>query len=134
MITTKEAVDNVLDFLSDQLSLEEFEDWSASYVLDIQRRGDTEDQALGRLIRGILNAFEDDATEVGLRQELAVAILPFVQAVLQPPDWIELGEWRPSESIRVLSTNPEPITEDRDAEPYQRKGAGSTVFVSEAVA
>jgi len=70
MINAHEAVSRVSDFLANRISLEEFEDWSASYMLNIYRDGNAEAQNFARLIRSILNAFEDDETENRIRQEL----------------------------------------------------------------
>ena len=81
MIRAQDAVDRVQDFLANRISLEDFEDWSASYIHDVHRSEDVQAQKSAHLIRSILNAFEDDETEQGLRQELANAVRPFAQLV-----------------------------------------------------
>jgi len=77
MANVQEAVDRVSAYLADQLSLEGLEDWSASYIQSIYQMGDAEAQTVAHLIRSILNAYEDDQSDTGLRQELAEAIDPF---------------------------------------------------------
>lgn len=74
----QEAIDRVSDYLGNRLSLEGFEDWSAGYMQSIYRVGDADAQNLAALIRSVLNAYENDDSEAGLRQELAEAIYPFV--------------------------------------------------------
>lgn len=74
----QEAIDRVSDYLGNRLPLEGFEDWSAGYMHSIYRVGNGDAQNLAALIRSVLNAYEDDDSEAGLRQELADAIYPFV--------------------------------------------------------
>jgi hypothetical protein len=78
MAKAQEAVENIEKFLDDQFSLEEFEDWSASFAQTVFQSDDAKAQELALLVRSRLNAFEDDESDAGLRQELAVAIYPFV--------------------------------------------------------
>jgi hypothetical protein len=79
MARAHQAIEKIEDLLADMMSLEDFEDWSASYIQSIHRIGNREDQELAHLVRSILNAFEDDDNESALRQELASAIRPFVE-------------------------------------------------------
>jgi len=67
----------VADFLANRETLEALEDWSASYLHDVYRLGDEDDRRAIHLVRSILNAFEDDQSENGLRRELAEALRPF---------------------------------------------------------
>ena len=79
MSNAQDAVEQVWQFLANELSLEDFEDWSASYLTDAFQSDDLEAQKIGRLIRSILNAYADDSTEHALHLELAVAISPFAK-------------------------------------------------------
>jgi len=78
MAKAQEAVERIEEFLADQLSLEQFEDWSASFVQTVFQSDDVQAKNIALLIRSRLNAFEDDESDSGLRQELADAIYPFV--------------------------------------------------------
>jgi hypothetical protein len=62
--------------LADKISIDEFEDWSASFSWNIHKRADAETQKLAYLIRAILNSHEDDETEDQLREHLALAAGP----------------------------------------------------------
>jgi hypothetical protein len=73
-----EAINQVSDYLGSRVSLDDFENWSAGYMQTVYQSDNADAQAMARLVRSILNAFEDDESEVGLRQELADAIYPFV--------------------------------------------------------
>lgn len=77
MVSTSEAVKKVSGFLANRISLEQLEDWSALYLQNTYRSGDDEARRLARLVRSLLNAFEDDETESALREELANTIRPF---------------------------------------------------------
>ncbi|HTW66740.1 MAG TPA: hypothetical protein VME17_19105 [Bryobacteraceae bacterium] len=74
----QEAIDRVSDYLGNRVSLDLFEDWSAGYMQSVYRSDNADAQSLAASLRAILNAFEDDTSEDGLRQELANAIYPFV--------------------------------------------------------
>ena len=91
MANAQEGVDRVNEFLAHEMSLEAFEDWSASYILDIRRVGDAEAQSFASLIRSIVNAFEDDEDDAGMRKELATAIRPFVQNRVSA-EWSEVDD------------------------------------------
>jgi hypothetical protein len=69
----------ILAFLANRSSIEELEDWSASWMVDVYRSGTLGDQAVARLLRAALNAYDEDMNEDGLRRELETAVLPFVQ-------------------------------------------------------
>lgn len=79
MVNAQEPVERVQDYLADRISLERFEDWSASFVQNIHNTGDADAQRLARLIRSALNAFEDDQEDSALRHELAELIRPFFE-------------------------------------------------------
>ena len=79
MANAREAVDRISEFLASQLSLEAFEDWSASYMQSVHGEGDSEAVAMASRVRSILNAYEDDSTEASLRAELEVAIRAFAE-------------------------------------------------------
>ena len=86
MANLREISDQVLNLLADEISLDVFEDWSAEYSWNLHRRAGKNVQDLAYQIRGILNAHADDETEQLLRQELAAAIFPFLQAETQLAD------------------------------------------------
>jgi hypothetical protein len=75
----QEAINQVSDYLGSHLSLDDFENWSAGYMQSVYQSDNVDAQSIARLVRSILNAFEDDTSELGLRQELADAIDPFVR-------------------------------------------------------
>lgn len=74
MPSIHEISKQVAAFLANCISLEQFEDWSAEYSGDIYKTADDETRDLACQIRAILNAFDDDETEDGLRVELASTI------------------------------------------------------------
>ena len=78
MAKAHEAIEHIAEYLADQISLEELEDWSASFVQSVFQSDDAVAQQIALLVRSRLNAFEDDESDAGLRQELADAIYPFV--------------------------------------------------------
>jgi signal transduction histidine kinase len=80
MASVLEILEQVERFLAKQVSLEDFEAWSAEYAWNIHQRADEETQNLARMVQAILNAFEDDQDETGLRLELAEAVRPFAFA------------------------------------------------------
>ena len=80
MSNAQDAVEQVWQLLANELSLDDFEDWSASYLTEAFRSGDAQAQEVGRLIRSILNAYGDDSTDDAMRLELANAISPFVKS------------------------------------------------------
>lgn len=80
MSNAQDAVEQVWQFLANELSLEDLEDWSASFLTEAFQSGDLEAQQIGRVIRSILNAYADDNTEHALHLELAVAISPFAKS------------------------------------------------------
>jgi hypothetical protein len=77
MASFVQAVDQIRAFLGNRISLDDFEDWSASYIQTVHRDGDEQAQQLAHLVRSILNAFADDETDGALRMELANAVRPF---------------------------------------------------------
>lgn len=77
MANVEQAVDQIRAFVKHRVSLEAFEDWSASYIQNVHRIGSQEEQQLAHMVRSILNAFEDDETEDALRSELENAVRPF---------------------------------------------------------
>jgi hypothetical protein len=77
MASTREAVNQVSMFVHDDISLEAFEDWSASFLRESHNLGDDRTQVLARRLRSILNAFEDDDATDALKRELADAVRPF---------------------------------------------------------
>jgi len=79
MISVKEAIDQIGALLARRISLEQFEDWSASFAQSAYRRNDAAAVESVLSIRSIVNAFADDSSEDSLRRELANAIRPFVQ-------------------------------------------------------
>jgi hypothetical protein len=80
MVDVQQAVEHVWQFLAEELSLDDFEDWSVSYLADAFRAGDLHAQEIGRVIRSILNAYANDSTEHALRLELAIAVSPFAKS------------------------------------------------------
>ena len=80
MISARELVDRVADFLAGRIPLESLEDSSASFVHSMYRDGSPEAISIGQRIGSILNAFQDDESDEGMRAELANAILPFESA------------------------------------------------------
>jgi hypothetical protein len=77
MANAQNASREIAEFLAGRVSLEKFEDWSASFVREAYRNGDTEEQRVAVRIRSILNAFADDDSEDGLRGELeAITFVP----------------------------------------------------------
>src|SRR6266498_340558 len=93
MISAKEAIDQIAALLARRISLEQFEDWSASYAQSAHGRRDAEAVESGLLIRSILNAFGDDNSEDALRLELGNAIRPFVR--------VAHIEWRESPGFEL---------------------------------
>jgi hypothetical protein len=83
MSNAQDAVEQVWQYLANELSLDEFEDWSASYLTDVFQSGDAQAQEVGRVIRSILNAYGDDSTDAALRSELVNAISPFAKTSAQ---------------------------------------------------
>jgi hypothetical protein len=79
MANVQEIKRHIRKFLDDQISLEDFDDWSAEYAWNIHKRDDHKTQDLARSLRAIINAHEDDTDESGLRKELEIAIHPFVR-------------------------------------------------------
>ena len=79
MASVEESVERVSAFLANRLSPELFEDWSASYVSAIGSHDDSDGAKVARLIRSILNAYEEDETDLAMRAELAETIRPFVK-------------------------------------------------------
>jgi hypothetical protein len=71
-------IDQVQLFLAGKMSLDAFEDWSASFVHSVYAVENKEHQELATRIRSVLNAFEDEEEDV-LRKELAAAVDPFFQ-------------------------------------------------------
>ena len=65
------------DFLEGRISLERFEDWSASYSWDIHKSGNYEAQRLAYEIEGILSEHSQDADETEVRRELENVLHPF---------------------------------------------------------
>lgn len=74
MASLRQISQHVSEFLSDRISLDDFQDWSAGYAWNIHQRADDKTAALARMIQAILNAFEGEADDSGLRVELANAI------------------------------------------------------------
>jgi hypothetical protein len=77
MASAAEAQKKIADLLANQISLEEFEDWSASFAWNIHKEGDADAQAVAYLIRSILNAHSDDIDESPIREELEQISTPF---------------------------------------------------------
>ena len=77
MANTREAADKISEFLANRISLEVLEDWSALYLQSAYQSRNLEAQRISRQIRSILNAFEDDENDRGLRLELANATRRF---------------------------------------------------------
>ena len=71
MARALEAAEKVSAFLADRISLEELEDWSASFSWNIHRSDDEQAQAIAYQVRGILNEYSDDVSEERIRKELA---------------------------------------------------------------
>ncbi len=101
MASAQEAIDHISDYLAKRMPLESFEDWSASYMRDVYRTGDARAQALGQLVRSILNAFEDDSAEDAMRGELANAIRPFVKPVTSMVSFVIVGHYKQDETERT---------------------------------
>jgi len=80
MANLHEIFDHVMNLLANEISLEQFEDWSAQYALNIHECGDEDAQRIAYQLRGILNAHEDDENEDILRRELADAIFPYLES------------------------------------------------------
>jgi hypothetical protein len=81
MANAQEALDRISDYLANRISLDAFENWSASFVHDVRACGDPTALDIAQLVRSILNTFDEDAMDDGLRKELAIAILPFQSAL-----------------------------------------------------
>jgi hypothetical protein len=79
MANLHEIFDHVMNLLANEISLDDFEDWSAEYSLNIHQQANKDARNLAYQIRGILNAHEDDDSDVVLRGELAQAIFPFLE-------------------------------------------------------
>ena len=78
MASVNEISDQVLEFLSDRISLQELEEWSASYSWNIHRRAGRKIQDLAYAVRGMLVEYSSgDIDEMKLRKGLADAIRPF---------------------------------------------------------
>ena len=77
MTKAQEAIEQVAAYLANHLPLEGLEDWSASYVQNIHQTKDVEAQRIAVLIRSILNTYDEEESEDGLRLELAEAIRPY---------------------------------------------------------
>jgi hypothetical protein len=104
MIKAQECISRVRDFLAKRISLEEFEDWSADALRNVYRDGSKDAKAIVQLVRSILNSHEEDAEEVCMRQELATAILPFV-------------DYLPSAKVVMLRPIQSPVKASLIAEP-----------------
>jgi len=70
MANTQEAIKQIAVLRAGRISLEEFEDWSASYLFEAYGSGDAEALEVAKQIRARLNAYEEDPTEDSLRLEL----------------------------------------------------------------
>ncbi len=70
MASALEASNRIAEFLADRISLEQLEDWSASFSWDIHRIDDEQAQAIAYQVRAILNEYSDDAIEDRIRKEL----------------------------------------------------------------
>lgn len=108
MPSAQEARKKIEDLLENRISLEEFEDWSASFSWNIHRHTDKEVQAIAYQIRSILNEHSDDATEAAVRQELADAARPFAPCDSEQPTIVVVQydrayrqEWTPAYSVGV---------------------------------
>ena len=77
MITASEVVLQIENLLADRISLASFEDWSVDYLQHVHSQGDLETQKIAHLVRSVLNSFEDDESEEGLRAELKASIQAF---------------------------------------------------------
>lgn len=84
MASVNEISAQVRAFLGDRISLQELEDWSASYSWNIHQRADQETQNLAYAVRGLLVDYSSgDIDEATLRRELATAALPFVLSAVR---------------------------------------------------
>ena len=70
MASASEASNKIAEFLADRISLEQLEDWSASFAWDIHKTGEERVQAIAYQVRAILNEYSDDASEDRIRKEL----------------------------------------------------------------
>lgn len=84
MAKAREVEQHVSDFLERRASLENLEDWSASYLPVVYRSGDSDAIAAIQNVRAVLNAFENEDSEDGLRMELAAAIRSFESRAMLP--------------------------------------------------
>ena len=111
------AVSKVKEFLEGDISLEEFEDWSA---LLVSRPPDANAKKIAQTVRGLLNAFGENDSDKALREELAKAIRPFDDARStwsnRPPGVIgkPVSEWvlefgGSSERSRLKWSSPNPF-------------------------
>jgi len=71
MANASGAASRVSEYLADRISLEELEDWSASFSWNIHKSDDEQAQAIAYQVRAILNEYSDDATDDRIRKELA---------------------------------------------------------------
>jgi hypothetical protein len=70
MASASEASNKIAEFLADRVSLEQLDDWSASFSWDIHKTGEEQAQAIAYQVRAILNEYSDDASEDRIRKEL----------------------------------------------------------------
>lgn len=77
MANSRDVVKQIEEFLDGEISLEELEDWSASFAHDAYANQDAESQEAARFLRSVLNAYSDDLSESGLRKELKSIVRPF---------------------------------------------------------
>jgi hypothetical protein len=103
MVNVTEIVDEVKSFLSNEISFEEFEDWSAESSWNIHKQCGVAAPALAlsHEISGILSVHSDDETETAVRMELARAIRPFAGYVAENQIYVSLAD--PDLPLRRLS-------------------------------
>jgi hypothetical protein len=77
MASAQDVAKQIEEFLDEEISLEELEDWSASFAWDTYASHDQDAGRAALFLRSILNAYDGDQSDIGLRRELEKIVRPF---------------------------------------------------------
>jgi hypothetical protein len=76
MASAQDVAMSIEEFLDDEISLEELEDWSAFSLQEALAGQDAHGRAAALFLRSILNAYAEDQSDLGLRTALEKAVRP----------------------------------------------------------
>jgi hypothetical protein len=80
MASAQDAVEQIEQFLDNEISLEELEDWSALFVQEAYAAQNEDARRAAQFLRSILNTYEMDQSDRGLRRELENVVRPFASS------------------------------------------------------